>query len=596
MRGNTSKNYSGGQKQHIKIRYLIISGLLTIIGALHGTIASAESCPDVRIVFARGSGGEQDTSADYLEFRDTIEQKLKTTSLKYEFTDLDYPAVGVGFDSLERITTTLGAFVSGGESYSFGDSVKVGVSSMERIAKDERCKNVKYVLGGYSQGAMVVLKSLQFFKPEQIIYAATFGDPKIYLPEGAGVMPAACREENLSDYRMYVPDCYAHKGILGAFIPYEPDEFAGKLGTWCNKMDALCSSHLNINDHVNYVSDGLYEDASRVIFDKIARTFSLENNYSSPHDTVILIDSTGSMRSMINNYKDEALRLARETLEAGGRVALYDYRDLKDPYQPVEHCNFNTCTLEVFQKELDNINPDGGGDDPESLLSASLLTMNSLTWKKGATKSLVVLTDANYLSPDRDGTSLDEVVALSKSIDPVNFYIITEPGFEDYYNELASRTGGKVVTNFNELSLLTDYILGRYDSLPRVEISEPKLKPTLSIISQEKNGDKISVSFTTDGDRVLVVLNDTILGTTKENAITIQDLDFTKQNNLALIPLSDDIKGEGVEVVLRDYTEHLDEDDKFNNDSFSDNDLWMRDDILTSDTLVLPKTPNTGKR
>ena len=96
-------------------------------------------------------------------------------------------------------------------------------------------------------------------------YAATFGDPKIYLPEGEGIIPAACKNENLSDYRMYVPDCQAYKGMLGAVEPYRPEALAGKVGTWCNRYDILCSSYFSIKSHTSYAEDGLYEDASRYI-------------------------------------------------------------------------------------------------------------------------------------------------------------------------------------------------------------------------------------------------------------------------------------------------------------------------------------------
>ena len=69
---------------------------------------------------------------------------------------------------------------------------------------------------------------------------------------------------------------------------------------------------------------------------------------------------------------------------------------------------------------------ENGGDIQESLLSAAYRLMQEQNWKLGSTKSLVVLTDAGYLMPDRDGVTLDDVVTLSKSIDPVNFYIITD--------------------------------------------------------------------------------------------------------------------------------------------------------------------------
>ena len=536
---------------NIKIRYLVASLALVLSVCMPRMLVEAVSCPSLRAVFVRGSGGERWKDHNYLAYKDALEAKLKTVSLNYEFIDLDYPAIGVGMDNLE---VTLGAYFGGGDSYEFGDSVNSGVEKLSQLINSTSCPSTKYVVGGYSQGAMVVSKALGELNPNRIIYAATFGDPKIYLPEGKGMMPAACKGENLSDYRTYVPDCRAYKGLLGAYIPYRPESLAGKVGTWCHKRDVFCSSHFSLADHLAYDSDELYEDASRVMFDKICQTFGLKNTISSPHDTAILIDSTGSMKNMIEKYKAEALRLARETLGSGGRVALYDYRDLDDPYEPVLHCDFDTCDLETFEQELASIAVDGGGDDNESLLSASFHVMTDLKWKKGATKSLVVLTDANFLAPDRDGMTFDEVVALSKRIDPVNFYIVTNDAHGEDYKLLASATDGKVVTNFDELSLLTDYILERYDSLPKVEEDYSVVElPALTIGEVKSSNNSVEVKYSNSGSKVLVVLNDTILGQTESNTITIDKLNLSRQNILTLVPLGDDVRGEAVSTIINAF-------------------------------------------
>ena len=538
----------------IKIRYLVVAVVLAGAILVPHLQTDAKGCPDLRIVFARGSGGERWSDQNYLAFKNTIAEKLARVSLNYEFIDLDYPAVGIGID---KLGVTAGAFFGSGDAYEFGESVNTGVRNLAEMVNGTSCPSTRYVVGGYSQGAMVISKSLGSLNADRLIYAATFGDPKIYLPEGAGLMPAACRGENLSDYRMYVPDCQAYKGLLGAHIPYEPVVLAGKVGTWCNNRDILCSSrHLDLGgiaDHISYVTDNLYEDAAKVIFDKVAKAFGLENHISSPHDTAILIDSTGSMASMIEQYKAEALRLATETLESGGRVALFDYRDLNDPYDLVQHCDFENCTLEVFRNELEGIQANGGGDAPESLLSASFHTMESLHWKQGSTKSLVILTDANFLMPDRDGMTFDEVVALSKRIDPVNFYIITDAQYGEDYAALAEATDGRVVTNFDELSLLTDYIMERYDSLPRVEEMEAPVElPKIEVVSviQESDG-VVKIGFTNSGERAIVVLNDKILGMAEGSEVIISGLDASISNIVTLVPLGEDVRGEGVEVKLR---------------------------------------------
>lgn len=547
MRNKIRTKKPGGQKRNIKTKFLIPI-VAIILGASNLQLdVRAEQCPDLRIVFARGSGEEQNTGQNYLAFKEAIESKLSTASLAYEFIDLDYPAIGI-----DNLGVAAGAFFGAGEAYEFGDSVKSGVKKLDKMIGSSSCPGTKYVLGGYSQGAMVISRGLKNLDSDRIIYVATFGDPKIYLPEGAGLIPDACLGRKLSDYRIYVPDCHAYMGLLGAYIPYEPEQFAGKIGTWCNKNDIFCSSHFNIDDHVSYVEDDLYEDASRIIFDKITKTFNISNQFYSPHDTAIIIDSTGSMTSLIEKYKAEAYRLAKETFDIGGRVALYDYRDLGDPYQPVEHCNFGTCNLGNFARGLEEIAVDGGGDTPESLLSAAFHVMATLSWQRGATKSLVVLTDAGFLSPDRDGITYAEAVTLSKTIDPVNFYIITTDDVAEEYFSLAEDTGGKVVTEPDDFSLLTDYIIQRYDSLPRVEEKrEVKNTATISIDDVSDSGTKVTINFTTDGDQILVILNDKILGITTERTVTIDELDRAKENHIILTPIKNSLRGEGVELELK---------------------------------------------
>lgn len=558
------------RKSRIKVRFLMLAGLLIAsgLGATAVETVEAESCPDLKIIFARGSGGERWNDKNYLEFKARIEEKLPNSGISYEFLDLDYPAIGVGIENLD---VALGAFFGAGDAYEFGNSVDAGVQELTKII-NYGCAKTKYVIGGYSQGAMVISKALPSLNADKIIYAATFGDPKIYLPEGAGVVPVACAGRNLSDYRVYVPDCKAYKGLLGSYRPYQPEAFLGKLGTWCNKYDIFCSSYYSIGSHTSYVKDNLYEDASRVIASKVAMAFEIDNEYSSPHDTAILIDSTDSMGWMIAQFREEAMRLANETFAAGGRVALYDYRDLADPYEPMARCTFETCTIENFEGYLDSIVLSGGGDIPESMLSASLEVMDKLEWRRGATKSLVVLTDAVFLSPDRDGTTMRDVVDLSKRIDPVNLYIITDETIAEMnpeMGELAEATGGMVVTDFGNLNILTERIMDRYDSLPAVEeeAGDSKTLPVIENVEIIKNGSEIKIEFKNTGTKAIVILNDVILGVAENQSIAISDLNRSVANELVLVPVDDSRRGERVAVNIP---------------------------AEDSSDIVVPKTPDTG--
>ena len=551
---------------------VLIVGAYFLAPAGYISNAVAVSCPDLKIIFARGSGEERWVDKNYLTFKSEIESKLKLTNLKYEFEDLDYPAIGVG-DPLTLLTT----FVSGGEAYEFGESVSVGVKNLIS-GTSGACSNTKYILAGYSQGAMVVSKAINYINPNKIIYTATFGDPKIYLPEGFGLMPSACSGKNLSNYRIYVPDCRVYEGMLGGHKPYQPEGYVDKLGTWCNKNDIFCSTHFSVNAHTSYVSDGLYADASKLIFDKICKSFGILNTFVSLHDTAILIDSTGSMENYLHDYKREALNLAEKTLNSGGRVALYDYRDLGDPYNINEHCDFDGCTLESFKAGLDEITLGGGGESiEESLLSASFNVMKKLSWKFGSTKSVVVFTDASYHNPDIDGVTFADVVNLSKKIDPVNFYVVTTKLNKNFYKTLAEATDGAVTTLVDGVSGMTDDIMARYDSLPRVEdfdVSD-EILPAISNVLVDKN----TVSFKNTGALALVILNDAVLGVTEENNITINDLDSNVENRLRLVPLGDDARGIGVEVELS-----------------MGSGMGNFDPEIEATATLIPKAPNTGRR
>lgn len=463
------------------------------------TVASSDvnyTCKDVRVVFADGSGATIDgTNNDYLDFKEALSEQLEKTGLSYDFYELgsqvqgayQYPATSIGIESAEAFITTIGAKISAGKSYTYGESFKQGIGELKTYLTrvSEECPNTKFVLAGFSQGAGVLsmgMPQLEKFK-DKIIYIATFGDAKLFLPEGSGILPPACRGENFSEYREYVPDCDVVQGILDGQVPYVADGFSGKVGVWCNHFDMICTSRINwLNLSESMDPHGSYGNsryalrtfylASNKIYEKVLDAFNMEKPKEEReikvHNVAILIDTTGSMKNLIDQYKKEALRLSSLVLNApGGKVAIYEYRDLKeDNFQPILHCDFETCTLEKIQNILDSLEVEGGSDEPESLLSTSLQAMNELHWEKGATKSIVALTDAGYHKTEIVGgrqIGLEEVKLRSLEIDPVNIYTITPENIMDEYLELTSETGGKSFSATGELNFSTDYIVNRPD-------------------------------------------------------------------------------------------------------------------------------------
>ena len=419
---------------------------------------SAEGCKDVEFIFARGSGAPLD-AADNTAWVSSLSAELITSRLSYRFYELGttaydgakYSAVSIGFDNGETTKNTLSAIFNAAHLGDFSASIDQGVSELVGRIKhvSNTCKNTRFVIGGYSQGAIVISRALAKLDPEKLIFAVTFGDPTLYLPEGEGLNPPACRGAWYSDYRIYAPNCRAHSGLLGTQKPYAPEGFAGKVGIWCTKNDIFCSNTIDfsdpIKDHISYITYDLYPDAAKYIRAKLADAYPekvTSDSELTKRDTAILIDSTGSMATTIEKFKATALKIAKETLDAGGNVALFEYRDLADPFEPQLLCDFG-CTYAEFAAKIESITPDGGGDIPESALSASLHVMNTLKWHKNATKTIILLTDADYHSPDLDGVTLPQVIQRSLEIDPVNLYAVTpSPSVSDAYLELTDLTGG----------------------------------------------------------------------------------------------------------------------------------------------------------
>lgn len=488
---------------------IIVSGI-----AFSPPTAQAKSCPDVEFIFARGSGeslGDDSMTA----WRASIEAELQDSSLTYDFYELgsaeqggfSYPAVAVA-GSTEGYFNLLGAVVSGGESLEFGASVVSGSRELQSyITQTSRaCPDTHYVLGGYSQGAMVVSRTLPSLDADKIVYAATFGDPKLYLPEGKGIVPAACLGRDFSNYRAYVPDCRAYEGVLGSYRPYQSTGYLDKLGAWCNTKDVMCSSGVSLKDHTAYVSSGLYRQAAAKIKQQLSQAYPSAVSESATdhvtHNLAIIIDSTDSMGPMIQKYKTEARKLAQQIFATGGKVALFEYRDLADPFTTVQHCDY-TCTYEEFSARLDAITTANGGDEPESALSAIYFAMNSLKWQVGATKSIVLLTNAAYLSPDRDGVSLADVTRRSLEIDPVNVYVITRGVRKDDYLDLVRQTGGKVFSIGNELELSSEYILNRPVALLSSESYFARPGDTITFDASDSydlGGTELSYDWDLDGD------------------------------------------------------------------------------------------------
>lgn len=101
-------------------KLLIIFGLL--VGLDFAAVPAAafagdrvDNCPDINVVFARGSGGGYNETAELAAVREAADEVFAVHGQTTKTIDLVYPAVDVG--SLPKL---MRAYMSAGKSYEYG--------------------------------------------------------------------------------------------------------------------------------------------------------------------------------------------------------------------------------------------------------------------------------------------------------------------------------------------------------------------------------------------------------------------------------------------------------------------------------------------
>lgn len=450
-------------------------------------------CKKIEIIFARGSGQTiNDDKKEAFRFFNQIQNRLSTIPINtYElgtesYGNHKYPATPVNNWSF---LNGLGAFLSVGQHFAYGNSVNDGVEELKSYLSQRynKCKSAGtwYVFGGYSQGAHVVGRTLSHLSEEvrgRIAYVGLFGDPKLYLPEGTGgIWSAACRGKDFSKWRRSITNCALNEGSLQARKPYLPIDMQEKVGLWCNSKDPFCDPSIpfDVDRHEQYkVTAGPIDTAAQEAAAKLRLVLAEAGNIGqsidislSPgmkttgKDTVFLIDTTGSMQNIIDRTKTFVQTEADKVKRGNGRVALVAYRDKGDDYTAKVISPFSD-SYATFQSKLNNLTVDGGGDWPEATLHALMVAMNELQWRNGAIKSAVILTDTNFHNPDTiDGSTIRTVAKRSLEIDPVNIYPVVSAEIAEDYQELAEATSGQVIIDSGDtveaLSTVFDQIQER---------------------------------------------------------------------------------------------------------------------------------------
>jgi cutinase len=191
------------------------------IALIHLPTAAADPCPDVEIVFARGTTEPPGVGGVGQAFVDSLRSQLGGQTVGVYA--VDYPA-----------------------SRDFGSSTPAGANDasnhMQSMAAN--CPKTRMVLGGYSQGAGVMdlaTTAMPAQVADHVAAAALFGAPRSAFADSLSPGP----------------------------LPTIGPLYATKTVDLCVPNDPICSSGVDMGAHVAYVQTGMVNQAAAFAADRI---------------------------------------------------------------------------------------------------------------------------------------------------------------------------------------------------------------------------------------------------------------------------------------------------------------------------------------
>jgi len=510
----------------------------------------SERCKPFETVFARGSGsGTDGTGTEFYYFTTQLNYRLANPDniLRHyqlgteKLGNFKYPAKEVGKNA---ILTTLGASLSAGNHFEYGDSVKQGVGELQIFLKERYslCKGkTKWILGGYSQGAQVMGQALSTLSPEirkDILHVSLFGDPKLNLPEGKGFNPPACRNLKIyrSPWRRDIANCRLDNGSLSARVPYLPEDMKYKVGLWCNTGDPICGDFvLGTDSHGNYKDKGGAIDKAvqevAVLIDRQLRDETRPTPTPDPepdpepvqlvdvsmpepdpiavHEIAIVINTSYEMRRYLSSADiDEIAETGRGFIDAQksngmtGRIALVEYRDSDSTY-PARVLIDLTSDAEQFRRTVyEKLSfEQTPSDSLEGALHGYMTAMKSLSWSAPGKsyKALSTLSPSGFHEPDRtDSSTIRDVIQQSYRLGDVRFMISTPREHYEQYQPLAIGTDG-IVGSFRP-SLQSQGATNTIDQTPQMSARSSNTAPgrLVASFSSSTYGGKSGETITFD--------------------------------------------------------------------------------------------------
>jgi hypothetical protein len=508
--------------------------VLAIASIMASPAAGAEpqtplGCAPVQMITARGSGedlsgghGGQLTSIVDAVARTTLKDGFEGTTI--EASAIPYPAVGMSQYVAEADTTDLL------ESIEYGRLIGLRMVQATR----DRCPDTRFIFVGYSQGVIVVRQIAEDLPTTAVAGVVGVGDAAQKGDE-PGVVGSGRGGDGIYRWITTRDDGTASSdSFYAAGIPY---------AMWCHARDWICNFYdgegrppdtsnpfFQTYDH-HYGEDPIEMTAIAGTIVKMARDATQTSPGSGQPgddeggedgsvptvpgggtaqavDLMFCIDTTGSMEPYIDEARASARRIA-ETLRANAtavRVGVVEYRDGGDAFRARTVLPLSE-DVAAFQRALDGLVADGGGDTPESVFSGVMVALNQ-DWDAEAIRSLVILGDARPKDPE-PGTgftsesvmdamrSLSNVptlpptlgggaspIAFTERIDTTDdaadvslFALTPSSGLAGALQPVADGTGGRItaVSGSDEVSTELVNTMVLIATVPAASIGEPPL-------------------------------------------------------------------------------------------------------------------------
>ena len=168
-------------------------------------------------------------------------------------------------------------------------------------------------------------------------------------------------------------------------------------------------------------------------------------------DVCFIIDTTGSMSDEIDRVKQTLLTLTARLTDSEAREVDLNYgavlyRDIGDEYLTQAHPL--TGDIKAFDKALQGIQANGGGDGPESLNQGLAVAMGGMDWRAGAARVAFLIADAPpHMDYQEDISYARSALAAIHS--GVRIHTVAASGLDDrgslVFRQVAQLSRGKFI-------------------------------------------------------------------------------------------------------------------------------------------------------